>query len=130
MRRLQHYIDGRWAPSVEDGIPFAVVNPATEQVVAELSMASTLDVDLAVKFACSAFPAYSMLALADRILLLRRLMAVFERRYGEMVEAITTEMGAPHNLSQRSQAAAGPGHIKATLDAALAWEERSGRLAT
>jgi aldehyde dehydrogenase (NAD+) len=131
MRRLQHYIAGRWAPSVQDGVPFAVVNPATEQVVAELSMAGTPDVDLAVKAARSAFPAYSVLALADRISLLRRVLVVFERRYGEMVEAITTEMGAPHNLSERSQAAAGPGHIKATLDAALAlgWEERSGRLA-
>jgi aldehyde dehydrogenase (NAD+) len=48
-----------------------------------------------------------------------------------MVTAITTEMGAPHDLSSRSQAACGPGHIKATIEAALAldWEERSGSAA-
>jgi aldehyde dehydrogenase (NAD+) len=80
-------------------------------------MASALDVHLAVKAARSAISAS---ILTDRIALLMRVLGVFMRRYGEMGEAITTEMGAPHNLSQRSQAGTGPGHIKATLAAALA----------
>jgi aldehyde dehydrogenase (NAD+) len=131
VKRLQHYIAGRWTPSAVDAAPFAIINPATEQTVAELSMGSATDVDRAVEAARAAFPAYAALTLEERIALLQRLQAAFERRYDEMVAAITTEMGAPHDLSQRSQAACGPGHIEATVAAARAldWETKSGRAA-
>ena len=131
MNRLQHYIAGHWVPSAVESAPFAVINPATEKQVAELSMGSAVDVDKAVKAAHAAFPAYAATTLAERIELLKRLKTIFERRYDEMVTAITTEMGAPHDLSSKSQAACGPGHIQATIDAALAleWEERTGRSA-
>ena len=131
MNRLQHYIAGRWVPSAVESTPFAVINPATEQQVAEISMGSATDVDRAVKAARAAFPAYAATSLTERIELLKRLKAIFERRYAEMVTAITTEMGAPHDLSASSQAACGPGHIGTTIEAALAlhWEERSGKSA-
>jgi aldehyde dehydrogenase (NAD+) len=131
VNRLQHYIAGRWTPSAVAAGPFAVINPATEQVVAELEMGSATDVDRAVTAARAAFPAFAATPLAERVDALKRLTKIFERRYPEMVTAITTEMGAPHDLSSRSQAACGPGHITATIDAALKldWEERSGKLA-
>ena len=128
MKHLQHYIAGRWVPSIEPAAPFAVINPATEEKVAEISMGSAADADLAVGAARAAFPAYAATSLAERIGHLQRLKAVFERRYDEMVTAISTEMGAPHDLSAKSQAACGPGHITATLEAAeqLDWEVKSG----
>jgi len=131
VKRLHHYIAGHFVPSAVDAPPFAVINPATEQAVAELSMGSATDVDRAVKAARAAFPDYAATTLDARIALLERLKAVFERRYDEMVAAITTEMGAPHDLSSRSQAACGPGHIETTISAAreLHWEEKSGRSA-
>ena len=131
MIRLQHYIAGRFVAPAAASELFAVVNPATEQVVAEIAMGSPADVNLAVQAAHKAFPGYAATPLTDRIALLGRLKAIFERRYDEMVTAITTEMGAPHDLSKRSQAACGPGHIQATIEAAqkLHWEERSGRAA-
>jgi len=131
VKLLQHYIAGKFVAPQVPGERFAVINPATELAVAEIQMGSAADVDLAVKAARKAFPAYAALPLERRIALVEKLQAIFERRYGEMVAAITTEMGAPHDLSQRSQAACGPGHIKSTLEAAreLAWEERSGKAA-
>jgi aldehyde dehydrogenase (NAD+) len=128
---LQHYIAGKFVAPAVAGERFAVVNPATEQVAAEIALGSATDVDLAVKAARKAFPAYAAMPLEARLALVRKLQAVFERRYDEMVSAITTEMGAPLELSKRSQAACGPGHIKATIEAALAiaWEERSGKAA-
>jgi aldehyde dehydrogenase (NAD+) len=128
LKTLQNYIAGRWSAPVSDAGRFAVINPATEAVVAEIQMGSAADVDLAVAAARAAFPAYAALTMAQRIELLQKLLAVFERRYGEMVEAITTEMGAPHDLSKNAQAECGPGHIKATIEAALKfdWETRSG----
>ena len=131
MKHLQHYIAGQFVAPAVAGDTFAVINPATEQTVAEIALGSAADVDRAVKAARQAFPAYAALPLAARVALVRRLKEVFEARYDEMVAAITTEMGAPHDLSKRSQAACGPGHIQATIDAALAleWEERSGKSA-
>ncbi len=128
LRNLQHYVGGRFMPPLGAAATLEVINPATEQAVARILMGSEADVDIAVRSAHQALPAYAATPLAERIELLRRLRAVFERRYSEMVTAITTEMGAPHDLSSRSQAACGPAHIDATIEAAqqLDWEIRLG----
>jgi aldehyde dehydrogenase (NAD+) len=61
--------------------------------------------------------------------MLEKLQGIFERRYTEMAQAISTEMGAPWNLAYDSQAECGPGHIKATLEAAkdFPFEKKSGK---
>ncbi|MBS0373086.1 MAG: aldehyde dehydrogenase family protein [Proteobacteria bacterium] len=127
MKTLQHYIDGRWAAPSADHGRFAVINPATEAQVAEIAMGGVEEANAAVAAAHRAFPEYAALPLERRVALAERLLAVYERRYGEMAAAITTEMGAPHDLSQRAQAAAGVGHIKETIAAAqkLDWETRT-----
>ncbi len=126
MKSLQHYIDGRWTGPVKPGPTYAVINPANESQVAEILMGSQADVDLAVEAAYRAFPAFAATPLAERIDILQRLRAVFERRFDEMVTAITTEMGAPLDMSRNAQAASGPGHIDGTITAAeqLDWEAR------
>ena len=126
MKILQHYVAGRWVAPVEPGATFAVINPADEAQVAEIRMGSAADVDLAVAAAARAFPAWSMTPLADRLEALRRFKAVFVRRFEEMADAITTEMGAPRDMSREAQAACGPDHIEATIVAAqhLDWETR------
>ena len=127
MKQLQHYINGRWCAPVQSGERYAVINPATEQQVAEILMGSAQDVDLAVAAAVAAFPAYAARKLAERTADLQRIKAVFERRFDEMVSAITTEMGAPYDLSSKSQAACGPQHIQSTIEAAalVDWETRT-----
>ncbi|HUO94893.1 MAG TPA: aldehyde dehydrogenase family protein [Steroidobacteraceae bacterium] len=127
MKTLQHYIDGRFVAPVTGAGRFSVINPATEAPVAEILMGSSADIDAAVAAAVRAFPTFAALPLSERIAMLERLLAVYERRYADMVEAITTEMGAPHDLSKRSQAAAGRGHIQEAINAArsLDWEVRT-----
>jgi aldehyde dehydrogenase (NAD+) len=126
VKTLQHYIDGRWAAPLQAGELFPVIDPATEEQVAQIRMGSPADVDLAVAAASRAFPAFAATPLAQRLDALRRLNAVFTRRLDEMADAITTEMGAPHDMSREAQAASGPGHIEATIKAAeaLDWEVR------
>ena len=128
VKTLQHYINGRFVAPVTDAGRFAVINPATEEKVAEIQMGTAADANLAIEAAAAAFPAYGATTLEERLVLIRKLLAVFERRYPEMAEAITTEMGAPKDLSFNSQAACGPGHIKETIKAGLAldWEVKSG----
>jgi aldehyde dehydrogenase (NAD+) len=76
-----------------------------------------------------AFDAYSQTTLHYRTAMLQKLQAVFERRYTEMAQVISTEMGAPWDLAYDSQAECGPGHIKATLEAAkdYPFEVKSGQ---
>ena len=126
MKSLQHYIDGRWVAPVVTGDRFPVIDPATESQVAEICMGSAADVDLAVAAACRAFASFAVTPLDARLDALRRINEVFKRRFDEMADAITTEMGAPRDMAREAQAAAGPGHIEATIKAAqqLDWEVR------
>ena len=126
MKSLQHYIDGRWVAPVVTGERFPVIDPATESQVAEICMGSAADVDLAVAAASRAFPGFAATPLDARLDALRRINEVFKRRFDEMADAITTEMGAPRDMAREAQAASGPGHIEATIKAAqlLDWEVR------
>src|SRR6202158_6220487 len=106
----QFYIDGKWiAPtSAHD---FAVVNPATEEKIATISLGAAADVDKAVAAAKRAFESYSETSPDERLALLQRIIEVYQAKYEEMAETISQEMGAPMWLSRAAQAAAGLGHF-------------------
>ena len=125
---LKSYIDGVWTLPKTSIETFEAINPATEDVVARIAMCGPDDVDLAVAAAQRAFAMYGFTTLDERIALVEQLIAVFERRYAEMVTAISTEMGAPYDLSHDAQAECGPGHLRETIRAAraLEWERPIG----
>ena len=54
----QFYIDGKWVNPTK-AHDFEVINPATEEAVATISLGSAADVDKAVAAATRAFQAYS-----------------------------------------------------------------------
>ena len=113
---LKFYIDGQW---VEPVTPHAaeVINPATEKVCGHISMGSAADVDKAVTAAKRAFESYSQTTVDERKALLAAILHEFDRRHDEIAEAIMVEMGAPWKLARNAQAASGPQHIKAALEA-------------
>ena len=108
---LQFYIDGKWVDPVTPKI-LDVINPATEQSFARISMGSSADVDKAVAAARRAFDTYAWTSKADRLALLQKIHDVYKKHYDEIAEAISKEMGAPLTLSKDSQAAIGLGHMK------------------
>ena len=118
MTHCNFYIDGHWQEPLQPTAALPIINPATEEAVGTVAMGSKLDAERAVLAARRAFDSYSRTSLAERTALLQKLQAVFERRYREMAQAISTEMGAPWKLAHDSQAECGPGHIQATLQAA------------
>lgn len=128
MTSLKSYIGGAWVLPQTSTVTFDAINPATEELAATAALCGVDDVDRAIRAARAAFAGYAALALDRRIALVERLIAVFERRYDEMVVAISTEMGAPYDLSFNAQAECGPGHLKETIHAARAmeWERRIG----
>jgi len=116
---LQHtdhfYINGQWvAPAAAER--FELIDPATEQPVGHLAMGGAQDVDAAVRAARAAFPGYSQSSVADRIALLRRILAIYERRQEEFAEAMRVEMGSPITFSRNGQAMRGPAHINALIE--------------
>ena len=125
---LKSYIDGAWALPASSTATIDAINPATEEVCATVAICGHDDVDRAVRAARAAFDGYAALSLDARIAMVEKLIAVFERRYGEMVTAISTEMGAPYDLSHDAQAESGPGHLRATITAAreMVWEYEVG----
>ncbi len=66
---LNFYIDGAWvAPAVPKSID--VINPATEEPCAQISLGSAQDVDRAVAAAKAAFATYSRTTREERVALL------------------------------------------------------------
>ena len=112
---LEFYIDGRWVPPAGQAKALDVVNPATEQVVARISAGTPADVDRAVAAARRAFDTYGRSSREERVALLERIAAVYEKRLGEIAETISEEMGAPMPLARAAQAPAGLAHLKQTL---------------
>lgn len=112
----QFYIDGQWvAPLGEQR--FTVINPATEQGVAELAMGNAADVDRAVAAARAAFDSWSETTVETRAALLEKLIAIYQRRYEEIAQAMSLEMGAPIRFSREGQTPVGDGHMQATVEA-------------
>ncbi len=128
MEPLKSYIDGAWVLPRTATSTIEAINPATEAVAARVALCGPDDVDAAVHAARAAFDGYCALSLDYRIGLVEKLIAIFERRYDEMVLAISTEMGAPYDLSFNAQAECGPGHLKETIKAAraMAWDRPIG----
>ena len=115
------FIGGEWVDPIS-ATDLDVINPATEEVIAVISMGSAADADRAVKAANAAFPAYAQTSKAERIELLESILAVYKTRYDEMAEAITAEMGAPRTLSEKSQAVVGIGHLEGFIEALKEFE--------
>ncbi len=125
---LKSYINGQWVLPATSTATVDAINPATEEVCATVAICGHDDVERAVQAARAAFDGYAALSLDDRIALTEKLITVFERRYDEMVTAISTEMGAPYDLSHDAQAESGTGHMRATIRAAreMDWEYEVG----
>jgi aldehyde dehydrogenase (NAD+) len=107
----QFYINGQWVDPVTPN-DLDVINPATEDVCAHISLGSAADVDLAVAAAKTAFVSYSRTSVAERVELLESCAAVYQKYYNDMAEAIREEMGAPATLANTAQAYTGLGHLQ------------------
>lgn len=108
---LKHFINGVWGAPV-GGTAIDVINPATEQPFAKVALGTKADVDRAVTAARAAFPAFAASSREERLALLEKIAAIYKRRFGEMGETISREMGAPLSFATRFQAGAGMGHFR------------------
>jgi len=114
--RAKLYIDGKWTDPAVPGRLIAVVNPATEEEVAQVVAGSEADIDAAVRAAHRAFPAYSQTTREERLALLEALLAAYRRRLPEIAAAMTTEVGIPKSFSEPVQANIGQRHLETAIE--------------
>ena len=108
------YIDGKWvAPKSKEEIK--VINPATEENCAVISLGNKEDVNLAVSSAKRAYSSWAFSSKEERIELLEKLYENYKKRWADIAEAITTEMGAPKDFASKLQAGTGAAHLKSFI---------------
>lgn len=124
---LQFYINGEWVDPVTPST-LEVINPTTEEPFARISMGSAADVNKAVAAAKAAFDSYSKTTPQERQELIGAILAEYQKRYDDIAQAISTEMGAPIWLSKAAQAATGQAHFATMMGIMkdFAWEEKKG----
>ena len=109
--KKKFYINGKWvSPSKPND--FEVINPSTEETCAIISLGSKEDTNAAVDAAKKAFESWKDSSREERIKLLEKLLSIYKKRYSEMVEAISTEMGAPMDWATDVQTATGQSHLE------------------
>jgi aldehyde dehydrogenase (NAD+) len=116
VNHAKFYIDGAW---VSPAVPamLEVIDPATERAYTKISLGSGADVDRAVAAAKRAFPTFSRTSQAERLALLRKVLALYNERYDDIANAVTHEMGAPAKWAREAQTWAGQVHLEATIKA-------------
>ena len=108
------YIDGKWVtPKSKEEIK--VINPATEENCAVISLANKDDVNNAVSAAKKAYSSWAFSSKDERIKLLEKLYENYKKRWADIAEAITTEMGAPKDFATKLQAGTGAAHLKSFI---------------
>jgi aldehyde dehydrogenase (NAD+) len=112
---VKFYIDGQWVDPVRPNT-FDVENPATEQVAGKISIGSAADVDVAVMAARRAFASWSQSSREERLDLLQAILAEYQKRAGDLAEAVSEEMGAPASLASGPQVQLGLGHLLTAID--------------
>ena len=108
------YIDGKWVtPKSQEEIK--VINPATEENCAVISLGNKEDVNHAVSAAKKAYSSWAFSSKDERIKLLEKLYENYKKRWADIAEAITTEMGAPKDFATKLQAGTGAAHLKSFI---------------
>ncbi|WP_326635146.1 aldehyde dehydrogenase family protein [Streptosporangium sp. NBC_01755] len=88
------FIDGEWVDS-QDGHLHKTVNPASEEVLAEVAWATEADVDRAVSAARKAFGVWSALPGSERAKYLFRIARIIQERSRELAVLESLDNGKP-----------------------------------
>jgi len=111
LNKRKFYINGQW---IEPKKPndFKVINPCNEEPFAIISLGSKEDTDTAIKSAKIAFETWKETTKEDRLKYLDKLLSIYKKRFEEMAEAISLEMGAPMDWAREAQTASGQSHLE------------------
>lgn len=121
LEKREFYINGEWVAPAETR-DHEVIDPSTEEAFAVVSLAGEADVNKAVAAAKAAWPDWAATPTEERIALVEKFYDIYKSKAEALAQAITSEMGAPIDLSRAAQVGAGIGHTKAFLAAAKSFQ--------
>ena len=87
---FQNYINGKW---VEGRSTFQTINPANEELLAEIAQADIADVDAAVNAAAEAFKSWRLVPAPHRGELLFKVGDILKQKKEELARLLTQDMG-------------------------------------
>jgi aldehyde dehydrogenase (NAD+) len=110
----QLFIDGGWVSPTDEGTR-TLIDPTSEDPWATVTTGgSAADVDRAVAAAKRAFATFSKTSIDERIALIDRIIAAYERREVDLAQLIAQEVGVP--ISMKAQVTGPAGHMKVARD--------------
>ena len=89
---LKNYIHGQWVDA-ENGVFQEVINPATQEVLAQVPLSSSADLDRTAQLAHQAFDAWRRTPAQERVQYLFKLKGLLELHFDELATIITQECG-------------------------------------
>ncbi|MCZ0717209.1 aldehyde dehydrogenase family protein [Aerococcus kribbianus] len=116
MKQYQLFIDGQWVDS-HSGENQAVINPATEEEIAQIQMGNQEDVNDAVAAAKAAFPEWTALDPKERAQYVQKIADGIAARADELLDAVVTELGAPRSFAEYMQIKRTPEEMEASIAA-------------
>lgn len=99
MEKLRNYINGQWVSSNATTFTHAI-NPANQEILAEVPAGTPADVDAAVKSSETAFATWRRLPAGKRIQYLFHLKRLLEENIDELSKTITLESGKTYAESK------------------------------
>ena len=115
IEKKNFYINGKWVAPVKPN-DFDVIDPSTEEAFAVISLGSIEDTDKAVSAAKVAFETWRETSKEERVKLLEKFCEIYNRRWDEMVEAQSMEMGAPLDFASEIHTKMGADISKNVID--------------
>ncbi len=92
--RSDAYVDGRWTPA-RSGARFAVRNPATSEMLADVADMDEADANAAIEAAWRAFPIWRAKTAKERAVLLRNWFNLIMANQEDLARLMTAEQGKP-----------------------------------
>ncbi|MGZ5936548.1 MAG: NAD-dependent succinate-semialdehyde dehydrogenase [Rhizomicrobium sp.] len=92
--RSDAYVDARWTPA-RSGARFAVRNPATSEMLADVADMDEADTNAAIEAAWRAFPAWRAKTAKERAVLLRNWFNLIMANQEDLARLMTAEQGKP-----------------------------------
>src|SRR5207248_1780057 len=87
-------VDGKWSEA-DGGRTLGVVNPATEEVIAEVAYGGRAEARRALEAASRAMPGWTKLTAWDRAKVLRKTADLMRERADAIARTLTAEQGKP-----------------------------------
>lgn len=109
------FIDGEWVMP-RGRARATVIDPSTEEPVAEIALGDAQDVDMAVAAARRAFASWSVSSVEQRAQLLGRIHSLILERAETFAQAISLEMGAAIGFARSTQVPVAAEHIRVARD--------------